>query len=174
MARKIKMTIHRLGLILTLVFSTIGCDQATKVVARDTLSVSGPLHYLSGRVRLEHAQNPGVFLSLGANLPPEYKFWLFNVAVGISLIAMAYLLITKKQTSPFTTLGLSLIVGGGVGNLIDRILYGSVTDFLILSVGPFNTGIVNIADMVIVLGVALVLLGMSDWRPIKALATEED
>lgn len=174
MARKIRMTVHRLSLILTLVMTSIGCDQATKVVARDTLNMSGPLQYLSGSVRLEHAQNPGVFLSLGAELPPSFKFWLFNVAVAVGLLAIAYFLIAKKQVSPFMTVGLSLVLGGGAGNLIDRFLYGSVTDFLILSLGPLHTGIVNIADMVIVFGIALMALGMSDLRSVKSLASEVD
>jgi signal peptidase II len=150
MAERIKISIHRAGLILGILLSTIGCDQATKAVARDTLF--RPLSYLHNTVWLVHAQNPGSFLSLGADLPAAIRFYIFVVFNISILIAVAWFLMRRKETG--ITIGLALVLAGGAGNLIDRLLFGSVTDFIIVGAGPLTTGIFNIADMAIVGGVA--------------------
>lgn len=151
-------SISRIGLIVSLLFATIGCDQATKLLARDLLSTSGGIAFIGGAVQLEHAQNPGAFLSLGAGMDEYLRFWLFTIITGVFLGAMAWVLATRPKLNPLTTIGLTLILGGGLGNLIDRMLFGSVTDFLILEIKPFRTGIFNVADMAIVAGTVLLLL----------------
>ena len=65
-------------------------------------------------------------------------------------------------------IGLCFVIGGGVGNLFDRILYGSVTDFLYLKFGIFQTGIFNMADVSIMTGISIVLLQFllkRDYKP---------
>jgi signal peptidase II len=54
-------------------------------------------------------------------------------------------------------LGVSVFVAGGVSNLLDRIVYGNVIDFMNVGVGPLRTGIFNVADMAVILGAAIVL-----------------
>lgn len=155
MAQILKITVHRLCVISSLLFITIGCDQTTKILARDFLPVTGPLSYLNDSVRLEIAHNPGAFLSLGAELSGPARFWIFNVAVGLLLLGVGWALWRQVSNRLRPTVGLTLILGGGIGNLMDRFLFGSVTDFLILGWGPVRTGIINVADMAIVLGVML-------------------
>jgi signal peptidase II len=67
--------------------------------------------------------------------------------------------------------GLCLIIGGGIGNIIDRIIYGSVTDFLHFNFGIFQTGIVNAADMAITAGFVVLLLEMYLHRASSAEAS---
>lgn len=156
-----KISVHRICLIVSLFFSTIGCDQITKTVARDSLQITGPLSYLNDLVRLEFAQNPGAFLSLGADLSATLRFWIFNVSVVVGLGVLAIYLLSTKQSRPLIVVALTLVLGGGVGNLIDRFARGSVTDFLIVGVGQFKTGIFNFADMAIVSGI--ILLAVASW-----------
>lgn len=158
MAQKIKFGIHRTCLICLLLFATVGCDQVTKLVVRDSLPLTGPISYLNDSIRLQYARNPGAFLSLGAGLPENARFWIFNIAVTIFLIALALSLFSKKQTRTITLIGLSLVLGGGIGNLIDRFFFGSVTDFLVLGVGQLRTGIFNFADLAVVMGILLIAL----------------
>jgi signal peptidase II len=77
---------RRLFLILLTALATVGCDQATKVVARDHLVHSGPLSYAGDMFRLHYAENRGAFLSLGSNLPDGLREGIFTVARAVSRI----------------------------------------------------------------------------------------
>jgi signal peptidase II len=96
---------------------------------------------------------------------------LLSVVVGAVLAALlAYLFITKPQ-NPIVGVSIALIVGGGVSNLIDRLRYGGyVVDFLNVGIGPVRTGIFNVADMAIMLGVVLWLFGDWLWQRSQAKA----
>jgi signal peptidase II len=86
------------------------------------------------------------------------KFWIFVCAVGIILSALLiYILRTKTQTA-FGLTSLTLIFSGGISNFYDRsVNNGAVIDFLNLGIGSLRTGIFNVADMAIMLGVFLLL-----------------
>jgi signal peptidase II len=149
--------IHRLCLAFALVFSTIGCDQATKIVARDTLPSVGAMTYLNNTIRLEYAENPGAFLNFGATLSHEWRFWIFTVAISIFLLLLAVQIWRRPWNLP-VTVAASLILGGGIGNIIDRVARGNVIDFLNLGIGNVRTGIFNIADVAIMAGVLLLVI----------------
>lgn len=151
-----KFRIHRWFLILCLSLGTVGCDQVTKTVVRDSLS-DQVITLMGGIVRLQHAENTGVFLSFGENLPGWARFIFFIVIVAIFLIGLIWFLMQEKKPNSLSTIGLTLILAGGVGNLIDRMEKGSVTDFLNIGIGWLRTGIFNIADMAIIAGIMLVI-----------------
>lgn len=157
MSTFLRFRTHRLGLILLSLLSTIGCDQATKIVAKDTLLFSGRLSYFGDMIRFQYIENPGAFLSLGASLPHQYRFWIFSVAVSACLFAAA-LLLFMKPANALSTIGLTLTVGGGIGNMIDRWTHDSVVDFINIGIGNFRTGIFNIADVAIMTGVTLIIV----------------
>lgn len=136
-------------LVLLLLSSTIVLDQITKVIARDYFRSSPPVSMLGGIVTLLHSENPGAFLSLGAAMGESLRFWIFTVGVALFLIgAVVYLLRTPALDRP-SLIALSLMIGGGIGNLIDRMSHGSVTDFMHLALGSLQTGVFNVADMAI-------------------------
>ncbi|HEV2720597.1 MAG TPA: signal peptidase II, partial [Thermoanaerobaculia bacterium] len=106
-----------------------------------------------------YTENAGAFLSLGDNLPVHLRTIIFDVVVAIGLIAAIVVLARGKVTAHGDDIALAFIVGGGIGNLIDRIRFsGKVTDFIYLQAGPLHTGVFNVADMAITFGV-LWLLG---------------
>jgi signal peptidase II len=131
----------------------------SKVAARDLL-VPGALHsYLGDLLRLQLVENPGSFLSLGAALPAPARFWLFVGAVGLLLLAMVIAALFARRLDVRQALALAIVGGGGISNLLDRIVHdGRVTDFLNLGWGALRTGIFNVADMLILVGVALLVL----------------
>jgi signal peptidase II len=132
----------------------IGCDRATKALARDTLASSPPISLLGGAVRFQYAENPGAFLSLGASLSPQWRFLLGVVFSGAALAVLAVFALRSAQLSTAQRLGLCLVVAGGLGNLIDRLINdGRVVDFVSVGIGPLRTGIFNVADMAITAGV---------------------
>lgn len=144
---------NRTLLIAMVMFSCVGCDQVTKNMARHGLANSRPIIFLHDLFRLQYAENPGAFLSLGAGSPQNVKFWVFICFTGIFLAGMLIYLLASTDNSRDRMISLSLVVGGGVGNLIDRIFNeGRVIDFMNIGIGPLRTGIFNVADIAISLG----------------------
>jgi signal peptidase II len=152
----------RLGLAVLTLVGTIGCDQAAKHAARASLPASEPVA-LSRVLTFFLTENTGVFLSLGSRLPASARFWIFTVGVGAGLLGALVYALRASRSASGSLLPLVLIVAGGLSNLVDRLARdGTVTDFLILHVGPIRTGVFNLADVAVTAGVAL--LAASLWR----------
>jgi len=150
---------NRSALLLFVVVATIVCDQATKALAQRTLSPQ-PISYLNDLFRLQFAQNNGAFLSFGSLLSELARFWIFTILVSIFLLGLLiYLLRIAPHASRLVLSALALILGGGVSNLLDRILHkGLVIDFMNIGLGPLRTGIFNVADMAITSGLVLLIV----------------
>lgn len=133
-------------------------DQLAKWVARGPLLKAGPFSFLGDWIRLETVENSGAFLSLGASWSGEARRWAFQIGVVATLAYITWLY-KKKAWDRRATFGLAMIWAGGFGNLIDRFWKDSVTDFLILGQGWLRTGVFNVADFAIVLGLVFVLWG---------------
>lgn len=146
-------------LVMLVLVGCVGCDQMTKAAAREYLPGSGVHSYLGDTFRLQYAQNPGGFLSLGESLPPAIRFDGFTVAVGAFVAGLLGWALLSKRLSWPPRLALTAIGAGGLGNLIDRLRFdGAVTDFLNLGIGSLRTGIFNLADAILMLGVILLFL----------------
>jgi signal peptidase II len=135
----------------------IAVDQATKLLAARTLKGLGRLSYLADTFRLQYAENPGAFLSLGASLSPGARNAVFVIGTGALLVGCVVMLLREAWTER-QQIGWWLVIAGGAANLIDRVARGAVIDFLNVGIGPVRTGIFNVADMAIMLGVGLLLL----------------
>jgi signal peptidase II len=147
----------RLILLLIALVSCVGCDQATKSIAVSSLPELEIFSYLGDTLRLQLTYNQGAFLGLGSSLPDVLRHSIFTVGISLLLIGALIFALFSKSGTFSVVLAVSLLIAGGVGNLIDRILRGgSVVDFLNVGVGPLRTGIFNIADVAI-MGGALVL-----------------
>jgi signal peptidase II len=148
----------RIVVVIAVVACTIGCDRVSKRLASREL-VDRPMRsYLGDTLRIEYVENSGGFLGLGAGLPERVRTWLFTFGTAGVLVVLS-LGMARHTRSTSALLGLSLLWAGGLSNLVDRVAHGRVVDFLNIGVGPLRTGIFNVADMAITLGVALVLLG---------------
>jgi signal peptidase II len=147
----------RLALLSLVMLSCVGCDQAAKAMARDSLA-GRTILLLGGAVRFEYAENTGAFLSLGSSLPSELRSLLFVGGTGLIVLGLLVAMARGGQAgSPSGSLGLALLAGGAVGNLIDRVAYdGAVVDFVSVGLGGLRTGIFNLADVAITAGVILV------------------
>jgi signal peptidase II len=152
-----------LALIVT-ALATIGCDRVTKHAASAMLDGEPDRSYMADTVRLGYVENTGGFLSLGSDLPPVVRTAVFSVATGLALIALIAIAVRKRHDS-LSALGLVLFVAGGSSNWIDRIARGSVVDFLNVGIGPLRTGVFNVADVAIMFGAGLFLLGELRTRP---------
>lgn len=145
-------------LIVTLLLATVGLDRITKVIARDRLESAPPISLFGGIVRLDYVENPGAFLGLGSGLSETTRFWIFSVLVGGFLVGLFLYVLINRRLSVIEVAAFSLILGGGLGNLIDRVLYDYVIDFLVVGIGRLRTGVFNVADLAITAGVGLLFL----------------
>ena len=144
------------SVLLALVIATIGCDRVTKHFAAESLAGEPRQSFLGDMVRLEYVENTGAFLSLGADLPPAIRTALFTVGNGLILVATIVMAVRLHWTG-LQLFGLALLFAGGASNLADRIVRGSVIDFMNVGLGPLRTGIFNVADVAILGGVGFLL-----------------
>lgn len=148
-----RLTILSLTLILC-----VGCDQTTKYTAKELLSPGSSVSLLDGTIRLQYIENTGAFLSLGASLSEEIRFLFFTVSVSLALAVMFLYLLSSRTLTLLPVVAISLILGGGISNLIDRLVYqGAVIDYLNVGIGGLRTGIFNVADVAIMVGSGLLV-----------------
>ncbi|MEJ1240890.1 signal peptidase II [Chryseolinea sp. T2] len=149
--------VTRLLLIATMLLCNFGCDQLSKHIVRKSIANYQEIPLVKGHLTLTKVENTGAFLSFGHGLPQQLKTVLLAVLPLLALaVAILYLLFNDRITY-LRAAGICFLVGGGLGNIIDRLFYGSVTDFLHLKYGNFQTGIFNLADVSIVIGLLIIL-----------------
>lgn len=153
----------RIAIFAAVLLLSAGCDQAAKQFAIERLAGTPPLSLVGDTVRFELAANPGGFLGLGADLPLVVRRIVFVALVPALVLLVAGFVIRSGAGSKRAMAALGLVVGGGLGNWIDRVLReGAVTDFVSLGYGGLRTGIFNVADLAVVFGVLLLALAGSD------------
>jgi signal peptidase II len=152
--------------IVLIVCATIGCDQASKGIARAHLAGRGTVHLVGNLLVLHYVENTGAFLSLGEALPRPLRLLSFVAFPIIVIAGMIVYVARKRETAWAVIAGLAFIVGGGCGNLIDRLLRdGRVGDFINVGIGSLRTGIFNLADLFVLTGCLLLLLSPKKKPP---------
>ena len=126
--------------LIAAVVGTIGCDRVTKHVATTTLAGMPGRSYLADTVWVGYVENRGGFLGVGAALAPDLRTFIFTVGTGLGLIALTGLALGLRWRG-WPLIGMALIVAGGASNWIDRVVRGSVVDFLNVGIGPVRTGV---------------------------------
>lgn len=130
-------------------------DQITKALVRASIPLYTPVPVIPGFFDLNHIQNPGGlfgFLSDQSRILQKIVFGFFS-ALAAGLILYFY----KKTppSHPFLATGFALILAGAIGNLIDRIRFGRVVDFLDVYVGNYHWPVFNVADSAISVGMGV-------------------
>lgn len=143
--------------LMVVILATIGCDRVTKHAATTMLAEGSGHSYLADTIRLGYVENPGGFLSLGASFPPAIRTAVFTVATGVMLLTLGAVAI-RRRWNGWSAIGLALFMTGGASNWVDRVVRGSVVDFLNIGVGPVRTGVFNFADVAIMLGASIFVL----------------
>lgn len=130
-------------------------DQASKLLVIDRLDAYLDVIPLTGFFNLVHVHNTGAAFSLFAD-QPGWQRWFF---LGIAVLASVIILFLLKKTAgrPLFSAALALILGGAIGNVIDRVLYGHVIDFLDFYLGTWHFPAFNVADSAITVGAALLI-----------------
>tara|TARA_B100000497_G_scaffold54473_1_gene62419 strand:- start:878 stop:1384 length:507 start_codon:yes stop_codon:yes gene_type:complete len=155
-------------LILVLVILNIGLDQFSKFQVRERVVPGSRTEIIGKQLQLMNVENTGAFLSMGSDSNPTVKLIFLLIVPVIVLGIVLYYVLTDKTLDRKSIIGFSCIAGGGIANVYDRFLYGSVTDFLYMDFGGvFKTGVFNIADMSVTTGMILLLTASFINRPSK-------
>jgi signal peptidase II len=157
-------------LILVLILFNIGLDQFSKEYVRKNVVPESRTELLGTQLQLMNVENTGAFLGMGSDSNPTVKLIFLLILPIIVLAAVVYYVFTSKALDNLSVIGLCCIAGGGIANLYDRFLYGSVTDFLYIDLGSlFRTGIFNSADLSVTTGMILLLISSFFSRPSKTI-----
>ena len=148
----------KFALLLIIVALNLGCDQVTKIAARKNIEFYERINIIEDHFILTKVENTGAFLSAGSNLPAFIRTSLLIVLPTAVLMYGLFFLYVNKALPRLMQIGICFLIGGGIGNIYDRIVHGSVTDFVFMDFVLFRTGVFNMADVSIMVGIGLLLL----------------
>ncbi len=131
-------------------------DQITKAVVHREMTLHESIPIIPS-VNLTYTRNPGAAFSLLADADPTFRGWFFLIVSAVALTLITLFLRRVERGDWWTLAGLSLILGGAVGNMIDRIRHGEVIDFIDLYLGRYHWPVFNLADSGITIGILLLL-----------------
>jgi lipoprotein signal peptidase len=144
-------------------------DRITKVLIERNVSLFDTRSVIPGFFNIVHTKNSGAAFGMFAEGHGALRSFLL---IGVSLAVLVFISIlllrpgkNEVNTSLLTMIGLSLVLGGALGNIYDRVAYGMVTDFLEFYLGEYRFAAFNVADSAITTGAGLLLLDM--WKTRK-------
>ncbi len=153
-------------LISILVFLSIAFDQISKIWVRNNFESYSEKSIIGDIFTLIKVENTGAFLGMGSELSEIPRILLLIILPVIVLISITLYTYIDKSLDKLSIIGFSLIIGGGIANIFDRIVFGSVTDFLYINLGGiFKTGIFNVADLSVTTGMILILISSFKRKP---------
>ena len=154
--RMTKNSARALYLLIALVVVLL--DRWTKHMVAQRISLYSHIQIVPGFFRLTHTENTGAAFSLFADSPAPWKTALLIAFSGVALVVVSVLLWKNHHAHLATGIGLSLIMGGALGNLWDRLARGRVVDFLLFYFRRYQWPVFNLADSAIVVGAGLLVL----------------
>ncbi len=162
---------HRMRAAL-IIAAVVILDRLTKlwIIAR-----IGPIDVIAvipGFFNIVHAENPGAAFSMLADAPPQGREFILIGISAVVMLVVGWMLwrAPGPGESPLMRTGLAMVFGGALGNLIDRVFRGTVTDFLQVFFGSYEFPSFNVADSAITIGAALLILDLlrSDFKKKRA------
>ncbi|MDE0331768.1 MAG: signal peptidase II [Nitrospinae bacterium] len=145
-------------------------DQVIKQIVDKTFSLGDSLAVLPGFFNLVYLRNSGGAFSILDGLPPLWGRLFFICATLAALAFVLYLYRSHPPGNLWGRAGMILVFGGGLGNLVDRVAYGEVIDYLLFYYGQYHWPAFNLADSGITVGVGLMIVDLLRSSPESASA----
>jgi signal peptidase II len=142
-----------MGLILIL-------DQATKAIVRATLALHDSVELIPGFLNFTHVRNTGAAFGLLNEIDFPFKTTVMTMTALTALIVIGLFTVKTAVPQPIAQFGLVLVIGGAVGNLVDRVMLGYVIDFVDVYWRGWHFWAFNVADASITIGASLLILDM--------------
>lgn len=159
-----KLTKRTINIFLVIIL-TIAADQISKVIVRANIVGRTDTHpseripLIGDYFTLMNVENTGAFLGMGSDLTPTLRIIFLLI---LPILVLGYVLrhiLKDKSLDHWSLFAFASIIGGGIANVYDRIVYGSVTDFLFIDLGGvFKTGIFNLADLSVTTGMIILVI----------------
>ncbi len=148
---------RNLFIVILIVFN-IAIDQISKVWVRANFEYGEIKSLIGDTFIMQYVENKGAFLGMGSDMNPTLKLLFLLILPAIVLGYVIYYIIKTKALDRLSLIAFCCIVGGGIANVFDRIVYGQVTDFFFINFGGiFKTGIFNVADLSVTTGMILLI-----------------
>lgn len=144
-------------LLIVLIFLNISLDQVSKHLIRENIGILEQINVIDEHLTFIRIENTGAFLSVGEDMQGSFKLMVLNFIPLIGL-TLAFIQLLSRKMTDLLSLGLCFLIGGGMSNVSDRILYHTVTDFVNLNFFIVKTGIFNLADVSILIGIILLII----------------
>lgn len=143
---------------LLLSLAVLALDQWTKWLVETRIELHRSIEVVPGLLHVSHVRNTGVAFGLFAANGEAAATWALTLAVALVLTGVAWFFWRAPATDRALLAALSLVLGGAVGNLLDRVTTGAVTDFVAVYIGSYRWPDFNVADSAISIGIALLLI----------------
>lgn len=154
----------RFGILAAVALAVMALDQWTKWLTLAHIPEHRPISVIPGLFALVNVRNRGAAFGFLNRSDIEWQFLLFLGATVVAAVAIIALIRSMRAYDGRLVFGLGLVLGGALGNLVDRIRFRAVIDFLDFSIGSWHWPAFNVADMAICLGALLACLSL--WRPL--------
>ncbi|MEW6245165.1 MAG: signal peptidase II [Nitrospirota bacterium] len=162
-------------LILGLVSSgVVGLDQVTKVYIMQTMRLHESITIIPNLFSLTYIRNPGAAFGLLAGSSSAFRFVFFGLTSVLALVLLGTILFRLPERDWMGQLSIAGILGGAIGNLLDRLRYGEVIDFLDFYYDVYHWPAFNVADAAISVGVAFLILHFALEKKQQEPALQED
>jgi len=152
----------------------IAFDQISKVLVRQYIdlrsetSIGETISLIGDYFIMMNVENKGAFLGMGSELNPVLRLILLLVLPVIVLFFVLRHIIKDKSLDSWSLFAFSIIIGGGIANVFDRIVFGKVTDFLFIELTEtIRTGIFNIADLFVTSGMLILVVMMLTKKKVE-------
>ena len=150
---------RRLPWLLAISAATVALDRITKIWVSAHVPYGGSIPVIDHVLRISHWTNDGAAFSLFASsASPQTVRWLLVAFASLAALVVLLLLIRLGNRIGIVTVALALILGGAIGNVHDRIAYGSVVDFIEVHIVHYHYPDFNVADSCVVIGACLLLI----------------
>lgn len=160
---------NRLPWLLLIAVLSIATDRFTKIWVSTHIALGGAIPVFDHILRISHWTNDGAAFSLFANsASPQTVRWCLVAFASLAAVAVFIAMIRLGDRINLTTVALALILGGALGNVYDRIVSGSVVDFIEVYIVHYHYPDFNVADSCVVIGACLLFL--DSLRPSRKLA----
>ncbi|WP_034043092.1 signal peptidase II [Wocania ichthyoenteri] len=154
--------------IVSVIIITIALDQISKIWVRAEVVAGSQSEIIGNYFTLHNVENKGAFLGMGSDLNDTLRIILLLVLPIIVLAFVLRHILKDKTLDNLSLFAFSSIIGGGIANVYDRFVYGSVTDFWHIDLGGvFRTGIFNMADLSVTTG--MIILVIASFRKKKSI-----
>ncbi|MGJ8591932.1 MAG: signal peptidase II [Aquaticitalea sp.] len=145
--------------IIILIVANIAIDQISKAIVRVEVAKSEIIQIVGDTFILTNVENKGAFLGMGSDLSDTSRLLFLLILPILVLGYVIYYIVKNKELDRMSLIAFCCIIGGGIANVYDRVVYGSVTDFFHIDFGGWlKTGIFNVADMSVSAGMIMLLI----------------